>query len=66
MMSHLARIALERGWAGMVWGVLDWNEPAFGFYQRLGATKSDGTVEMEISGAALEQLARVGQRSIET
>jgi GNAT superfamily N-acetyltransferase len=58
MMSHLARIAIERGWAGMAWGVLDWNEPAFGFYQRLGATRSNGNVPMEISGEALAQLAR--------
>jgi GNAT superfamily N-acetyltransferase len=58
MMSHLARVAIDRGWAGMAWGVLDWNEPAFGFYGRLGATRSNGHVQMEISGAALAQLAR--------
>jgi GNAT superfamily N-acetyltransferase len=63
MMSHLARIAIDRGWAGMAWGVLDWNEPAFGFYRKLGATNSNGHVPMELSGAALERLARDGQPS---
>jgi GNAT superfamily N-acetyltransferase len=27
MMAHLARVTVQRGWAGIAWGVLDWNEP---------------------------------------
>jgi GNAT superfamily N-acetyltransferase len=61
LMAHLARIAIERGWAGMVWGVLDWNESAFAFYERLGATRINGHVQMELRGEALERLARDGQ-----
>ena len=57
MMAHLARVTVQRGWAGMAWGVLDWNEPAFQFYRGLGATTSNGHVTMEIDGDALHRLA---------
>ena len=57
MMAHLAGLTLERGWAGMVWGVLDWNQPAFAFYHRLGAARSNGHVSMELTGDALRNLA---------
>lgn len=61
MMAHLARIALERGWVAMAWGVLDWNEPAFGFYETLGAVRSTIPVQMELQGEALERLAAAAQ-----
>lgn len=35
LMTGLAKIALDRGWAGVNFHVLDWN-PARGFYERLG------------------------------
>ena len=57
MMAHLARVTVQRGWAGMAWGVLDWNEAAFQFYRGLGATTSNGHVSMEINGDALRRLA---------
>ena len=56
MMRALAQVVQERKWAGMAWGVLDWNEAAFRFYERLGAQRSNGHVGMELSGAALERL----------
>ena len=37
LMVHLARIAVSRGCGRMEWAVLDWNESAIGFYERLGA-----------------------------
>jgi GNAT superfamily N-acetyltransferase len=57
MMARLARVTVERGWAGMAWGVLDWNEPAFAFYHSLGAVKSNGHVSMDLAGDALLRLA---------
>jgi GNAT superfamily N-acetyltransferase len=57
MMAHLAAVTLERGWAGMAWGVLDWNEPAFRFYRSLGASSSNDHVTMDLSGDALRHLA---------
>jgi GNAT superfamily N-acetyltransferase len=38
LLAHLARVAIARGCGRMEWSVLDWNEPAVGFYRRLGAT----------------------------
>ena len=37
LLEHLARIAHERGCGRMEWAVLDWNEPAIQFYDKLGA-----------------------------
>ena len=61
MMAHLARTTVQRGWAGMAWGVLDWNQPALAFYESLGATKANGHVSMDLSGAALARLAEGAQ-----
>ena len=36
-MRFVAAEALRRGCGRVEWMVLDWNEPAIGFYQRLGA-----------------------------
>jgi len=57
MMSELARIVVARSWAGMTWGVLEWNEAAFRFYERLGAVRANGHVDMELSGEAFEKVA---------
>jgi len=57
MMAHLARVTVQRGWAGIAWGVLDWNEPAFTFYRGLGATSSNDHVSMDLTGDALLRLA---------
>jgi GNAT superfamily N-acetyltransferase len=37
LLIELARIARDRGCARLEWAVLDWNEPAIGFYKELGA-----------------------------
>jgi GNAT superfamily N-acetyltransferase len=57
MMAHMARVTVARGWAGMAWSVLDWNEPAFAFYRGLGAAKANGHVSMDLTGDALARLA---------
>ena len=58
LLAWLARAALERGCARLEWAVLDWNEPAIGFYHRLGAVALDDWTVMRVSGAPLERLAR--------
>jgi GNAT superfamily N-acetyltransferase len=58
MMSHLARLTTAQGWAGIAWDVLEWNEPALRFYDRLGAVRGERKIPMEISGEALERIAR--------
>jgi GNAT superfamily N-acetyltransferase len=57
LFAWLARTALERGCARLDWAVLDWNEPAIGFYRALGAVGQDDWNLMRLSGAALERLA---------
>lgn len=37
IMAHLAQIALNHDCGRFEWMVLDWNEPAIGFYKKLGA-----------------------------
>ena len=37
MLRHLAQIACETGCGRFEWSVLDWNEPAIGFYESIGA-----------------------------
>src|SRR5450631_3763461 len=38
LLAAVAEHAIERGSFGMQWVVLDWNEPAIRFYERVGAT----------------------------
>jgi len=38
LLEHLARLAASRGYGRFEWSVLDWNEGAIRFYQRMGAT----------------------------
>ena len=42
LLLHLAALAHDRGCGRMEWAVLDWNEPAIGFYQSLGARPVEG------------------------
>jgi len=57
LLQHLARVARQRGCGRLEWSVLDWNEPAIGFYRRLGARANDGWTVYRLDGDALEQLA---------
>ncbi len=58
LLAWLAATALERGCARLDWAVLDWNEPALGFYRSLGAVALDDWTTLRLSDAALENLAR--------
>ena len=53
LLANLARIAVERGYARVEWCVLDWNEPAIGFYDALGAGSLDEWTTRRLSGEAL-------------
>jgi len=57
LLIHLARLAVERGCGRMEWSVLDWNEPAVGFYQRLGARVMDEWRICRLSGETLARVA---------
>ena len=58
LLVELARLALERGCARLEWTVLDWNEPAIGFYQRLGAQRMDEWTTWRVQGDSLALLAQ--------
>ena len=57
LLIHLARLAVERGCGRFEWSVLDWNEPAIGFYKKLGAKPMDTWTIFRVTGDALETLA---------
>ncbi len=58
LLSRLAAIAVERDCARLEWSVLDWNEPAIGFYRTLGAQMMDEWTVMRVDGSALDALAQ--------
>ncbi|MBN9159459.1 MAG: GNAT family N-acetyltransferase [Myxococcales bacterium 68-20] len=58
LMRALAQKALERGCARFVWQVLDWNEPAIAFYEKLGASIQREWLTVRMEGEALARLAR--------
>jgi len=57
LLMRLAAIARERGCARLEWSVLDWNEPAIGFYRSLGAKAMDEWTVYRVEGEALSALA---------
>jgi GNAT superfamily N-acetyltransferase len=57
LLTHLAQIAVERGCGRFEWSVLDWNEPAIGFYKKLGAKPLDTWTIFRVTGDALNKLA---------
>jgi GNAT superfamily N-acetyltransferase len=56
LLSALARIALDRGYARLEWVVLDWNEPSIAFYEALGARPMKEWSTYRLVGDALEAL----------
>ncbi|HZR23723.1 MAG TPA: GNAT family N-acetyltransferase [Vicinamibacterales bacterium] len=57
LLERLAQIAVERDCGRFEWCVLDWNEPAIGFYKKLGAVPMDEWTTMRVTGSALRRLA---------
>ena len=57
LLARLAAIAREKDCARLEWSVLDWNEPAIGFYRSLGAKPQDEWTVYRVEGAALDTLA---------
>jgi GNAT superfamily N-acetyltransferase len=57
LLSHLARLALERKCGRLEWWVLDWNESAIRFYESLGAVRMDDWTTYRLGGDALQRLA---------
>jgi GNAT superfamily N-acetyltransferase len=57
LLLHLAKIANARGCGRMEWSVLDWNQPAIEFYEKIGARRMKEWQICRLTGAALQQYA---------
>jgi GNAT superfamily N-acetyltransferase len=57
MLRQLAALAVERQCGRFEWTVLDWNQPAISFYEKMGATVLPDWRVVRITGDALEELA---------
>jgi GNAT superfamily N-acetyltransferase len=57
LLLAVAKRAVERGCGRMEWAVLDWNEPAIGFYQSLGARPLDDWTKYRLTDEALANAA---------
>lgn len=57
LLSHLARVAVERKCGRLEWWVLDWNESAIRFYKSIGARPMDDWTVYRVDGDALLRLA---------
>ena len=58
LLSYLAQIAVRENCHSMRWQVLDWNQPAIDFYEKLGAKIMREWLDVRLSGEALIALAK--------
>jgi GNAT superfamily N-acetyltransferase len=59
LLATLASICGQRGYRRLEWWVLDWNTPAIGFYESLGATAMSEWTVHRLTGAPLADLAKL-------
>jgi GNAT superfamily N-acetyltransferase len=57
LLAHLAAIAVAEGCPRLEWDVLEWNTPAIGFYERIGAKMLTEWRIMRVADEALAKLA---------
>ncbi len=57
MLKYIAKIAKQRGFERIDFQVLEWNAPAIGFYERLGAQRNDDERHFKFSDETFENLA---------
>jgi GNAT superfamily N-acetyltransferase len=57
LLQRLAGIAVAEGCGRFEWSVLDWNQPAIGFYESLGAKPQSEWVRYRLHGQALRRFA---------
>ncbi|NJP11161.1 MAG: GNAT family N-acetyltransferase [Leptolyngbyaceae cyanobacterium RU_5_1] len=60
LLHYLAQRAVAEGCGRLEWSVLDWNEPAISFYQRMGADVLPDWRICRVTGDSLAQLAAQG------
>ena len=57
LLRRLAQRTREIGGGRLEWAVLNWNEPAIGFYQKMGAAPLDEWTTYRVTGKNLQELA---------
>jgi GNAT superfamily N-acetyltransferase len=57
LLTYVAQLAQERRCGRLEWSVLDWNEPAINFYQKLGAVPMKEWTTFRLTGDSLKKLA---------
>jgi GNAT superfamily N-acetyltransferase len=58
LLTRLGEIAVERDYGRFEWSVLDWNEHAIRFYERMGATLLPEWRICRVTGDALDRFGR--------
>lgn len=58
LMHELAAIAVERDCGRLEWAVLNWNELAISFYEKIGAVPLDDWTTFRMKGEPLSRLAQ--------
>jgi GNAT superfamily N-acetyltransferase len=56
LLAELAATCVRRGYGRLEWWVLDWNEPAIGFYRSIGAVPMSEWTVHRLTGKALDAL----------
>lgn len=56
--DRLIQEAIEKGFRGMTWQVLDWNEPAINFYKKYGSDFDAGWINVSLSEDQLKTLLK--------
>ena len=57
LLSHLAKLAIERGCGRLEWSVLNWNKRAIAFYKRLEAKPQSEWTVYRMTGESLKKLS---------
>ena len=60
LLQALAEECARQGYARLEWAVLNWNDPAIGFYRSLGAVPMDEWTVFRLTDDALTRLGRDG------
>jgi len=58
LLQHLGALAVERGCGRFEWSVLDWNENAIRFYEKMGATVMPDWRICRVTGPALDAFSK--------
>ena len=57
LLTHIARLAVARGYGRVEWSALEWNTPALDFYEGVGAKRLHDWYVHRLDGKALQRLA---------